>query len=201
MKTSANGLNFISKWEGCVLHVYKDIAGLPTIGVGHLIKPGENFTTITKEQALELLAKDVLKCEQAIAKFISVPLNQNQFDTLVSFSFNCGTGVLQTSTLAKRLNQGFHNEVPTHLLSWCKYTVIENGVKVLKTNQGLLNRRKSEGELWSTPVKNLPVDGNGLLSSNEINQINNLVRSTINSSVEDYYNDIRLISSDDSNNS
>jgi lysozyme len=148
MKTSTNGLNFIAKWEGCVLHVYKDIAGLPTIGIGHLIKAGESFTTITKDQALALLAQDVKKCEDAINKFITVPLNQNQFDALVSWSFNCGTGVLQTSTLSKRLNAGFYDEVPNNLLSWCKATV--NGKTVV--NEGLRNRRVSEGDLWETPV-------------------------------------------------
>ena len=62
MSTSKNGLEFISKWEGCILKPYKDIAGLRTIGVGHLIKPGENFpdgVEITKEKALEILANDV----------------------------------------------------------------------------------------------------------------------------------------------
>ncbi len=145
--TSQNGLGFIAKWEGCILHVYKDVAGLPTIGIGHLIKAGESFTTITKEQALDLLAEDVKKCEVAIAKNIKVPLNQNQFDALVSWSFNCGVGVLSTSTLSKRLNLGFYDEVPDHLLSWCKATV--NGVKV--EVKGLKNRRISEGELWSKP--------------------------------------------------
>ena len=200
MKTSSNGLNFIAKWEGCVLHVYKDIAGLATIGVGHLIKPGENFTTITKEQALELLSQDVAKCEAAINKLITVELNQNQFDALVSWSFNCGTGVLQTSSLAKELNKGNYDVVPTKLLDWCKYTAVENGVKVLKTNQGLLNRRKSEGELWSSPISEV-VDGNGLLSQAEIDQVNNLVQATINSSISDYYNDIRVSDSDEINNS
>ena len=147
MKTSNNGLNFIAKWEGCILSVYKDIAGLPTIGIGHLIKPGEQFTTITKEQALDLLSQDVKKCEDAANKYIKVSLNQNQFDALISWSFNCGVGVFQTSTLAKRLNQGFYQEVPDNLLSWCKATI--SGKTVI--NQGLQNRRKAEGELWNYP--------------------------------------------------
>lgn len=146
-KTSKNGLEFISRWEGCVLTVYKDIAGLPTIGIGHLIKNGESFTSITKEQALDLLASDVKKCEEAICSAIRVPLTQNQFDALVSWSFNCGTGVLYSSTLSKRLNSGFYEEVPGHLLNWCKANI--NGK--ITINKGLYNRRASEGELWSTP--------------------------------------------------
>lgn len=151
MVTSKNGLEFISKWEGCVLKPYKDIAGLRTIGVGHLIKPGENFpdgVEITKEKALEILASDVKLCEDSIKTRIKVPLNQNQFDALVSFGFNCGTGVYVLSDACKALNEGKYDEVPQRLLVWSKAKI--NGV--LQVNQGLYNRRKSEGELFSKSV-------------------------------------------------
>lgn len=152
MKTSPAGLEFISKWEGCILKPYKDIAGLRTIGIGHLILPSENFpdgVSITKEQALELLAKDVEKCEVAIKKNIKVALNQNQFDALCSFGFNCGTGVYATSSACKALNEGRYNDVPGLLLLWSKARV--NGV--LQTSKGLLNRRESEGQLFMKPVE------------------------------------------------
>ena len=147
LTTSKNGLEFIANWEGCILKPYKDIAGLRTIGIGHLIKPGENFpdgVTITKEQALDLLAQDVKLCEDAIKKHIKVVLNQNQFDALVSFGFNCGVGVYMTSGACVALNAGRYAEVPTQLLSWSKAKI--NGV--LQTVQGLYNRRKSEGQLF-----------------------------------------------------
>lgn len=197
MKTSINGLHFISNWEGCVLSVYKDIAGLPTIGIGHLIKSGENFTTISKDQALDLLANDVVKCEVAVNSLIKVDLNQNQFDALVSWSFNCGTGVLKSSTLALRLNAGHYDEVAGHLLNWCKYTVVENGVKVVKTNQGLLNRRKSEADLWNTAVVEPVVDGNGLLTQNEIDALMYSVQRVNQSSIDDLFDDVRNIHNDE----
>lgn len=166
-KTSKNGLDFIAKWEGCVLNPYLDVAGLWTIGIGKLILPNDRFSTITneqvksllsskdknhpvakikipKEEAFNLLESEVKKCEDAINKWIKVPLNGNQFDALVSWSFNCGVGVLKTSTLSKRLNAGFYDEVPTHLANWCKGTV--NGKSVVI--KGLLLRRQAEGELW-----------------------------------------------------
>lgn len=151
MKTSPAGLEFISKWEGCILKPYKDIAGLRTIGIGHLILPNENFpdgVSITKEQALGLLAKDVEKCEVAIKKNVKVVLNQNQFDALCSFGFNCGTGVYSSSNVATALNTGNYGDVPAALLAWSKAKI--NGV--LQVNQGLLNRRKSEGELFMKPA-------------------------------------------------
>ena len=151
MKTSKNGLEFISKWEGCILKPYKDIAGLRTIGIGHLIKPGENFPDgieITKEKALELLEEDVKICEDSIKKNIKVPLNQNQFDALVSFGFNCGTGVYKTSSACSALNEGKYEEVPERLLFWNKVTI--DGKRVV--SKGLHNRRISEGQLFSGVV-------------------------------------------------
>ena len=151
LTTSKNGLEFISQWEGCILKPYKDIAGLRTIGIGHLIKPGENFpdgVEITMEQALDLLAQDVKICESAIKRHIKVPLNQNQFDALVSFGFNCGVGVYINSSVAAVLNDGKYAEVPAKLLLWSKAKI--NGVS--KTVQGLYNRRLSEGQLFMRAV-------------------------------------------------
>lgn len=151
LRTSKAGLELIAKWEGCVLKPYRDVAGLRTIGIGHLIKPGENFpdgVEISKERALELLAKDVEICEAAIKKNIRVPLNQNQFDALVSFGFNCGAGVYANSGVATAVNAGQFERVPEKLEEWSKARI--NGV--MTTVQGLLNRRKHEGQVFKTPV-------------------------------------------------
>ena len=156
LQTSKNGLEFISKWEGCILKPYKDIAGLRTIGIGHLIKPGDNFSDgveITNERALEILAIDVKICEDSIKTCITVVLNQNQFDSLVSFGFNCGTGAYLRSDACKALNQGKYDEVPLRLLAWSKTRI--NGV--LQVNQGLYNRRKSEGELFSRNLEQVTI--------------------------------------------
>lgn len=150
LKTSQNGLEFITKWEGCILKPYKDVAGLRTIGVGHLIKSGENYpdgVEITKEHALELLSKDVEHCERSIQKNIEVPLNQNQFDALVSFGFNCGTGVYSNSGVASSLRIADYSSVPSKLEPWSKARI--NGT--MQTVKGLLNRRKDEGILFTTP--------------------------------------------------
>jgi lysozyme len=145
MKVDQSGLDFIARWEGTVLHVYKDIVGIPTIGVGHVLLPGESFPNgITREQALEILAKDVRKCEVAIAKYVEVEINQNQYNALASFTFNCGVGALQKSTVRQRLNRGDYQGAADALLMWCKA-----GGKV---NTGLVNRRKDERRLFLKPV-------------------------------------------------
>lgn len=156
LKTSQAGLEFITQWEGLILKPYKDVAGLRTIGVGHLIKPNENFpdgVSITKEKALELLAIDVQLCENAIKKSFQVVLNQNQFDALVSFGFNCGVGVYTNSGVAKAISSNDFNKVPARLQEWCKARV--NGT--LTTVPGLLNRRKAESDLFMKPVANFVI--------------------------------------------
>ena len=141
MKMSAEGLDKLKEWEGCVLHPYKDAAGLLTIGVGHLIQPSETFGTITLDHALDILANDLIRFEEAVNKYVTVPLEQNQFDALVSFAFNVGVGAFKSSTLLKKLNVGFYESIPDQMLRWTK----AGGKKL----DGLVTRRKNEIELWN----------------------------------------------------
>lgn len=160
MKMSEQGLEMLKEFEGCVLHVYRDQAGLATIGVGHLLTKEEKETkkikigdevvdlvqsgVITKEQALTLLAQDITPAEKAVAKSVKVELNQKQFDCLVSFTFNCGVGALQNSTLLKKLNGGDYSAVPIELMKWVKAGGERCGDLVL--------RRRAEGKLFVAAV-------------------------------------------------
>ena len=167
--TSIEGLKFVSKWEGKISRPYLDVAKKWTIGVGHLIKPTDSFSLISNDQVKSLLtskdknhpvakialpdeeifnilSKDVSECEASIKKNIKVALNQNQFDALVSFGFNCGVGVYSKSGVATALNTGKYEEVPTRLLDWDKARVDGVLQPVLRT------RRKSEGQLFSKPA-------------------------------------------------
>lgn len=155
MNTSARGLDFLKIEEGCVLHVYKDQAGLPSIGIGHLLTKSERASGkivikgesvkyadgITQQQALDLLAQDVAPAEEAVRFGVKVILSQNQFDALVSFTFNVGTGAFSGSTLLKQLNQGNYTDVPAQLVRWTRA-----GGKVCDT---LVNRRAREARLWT----------------------------------------------------
>ena len=145
MRVSAAGRAFIRREEGCILRVYKDALGYPTIGVGHLIRPGEDFSAgITEERADELLTADLAPCEQAIDSLVRVPLTQNKFDALASWLFNCGSGALAGSTLLRRLNDGNYYGVGPALEMWCKGVV--DGKRV--TIQFLLARRRREADLF-----------------------------------------------------
>lgn len=175
MKTSTAGLEFIARWEGVVLNPYMDVGGLWTIGVGHLIKSTDAFSTISndkirmllnskdknhphaqlaisREEALSILAEDIKLVEEALVRAIKVKLNQNQFDAMVSFGFNCGTGVFKTSGACKAINEGKLDVVPEKLLDWSKVRI--NGT--LKTNKGLLARRTAEGQLFAREIGAIP---------------------------------------------
>lgn len=148
MKTSKAGLEFLVREEGCVLKVYHckpDPADVWTVGVGHVILPGDGINpgdTITHERCLELLAHDVGKCERAIANYVSVPLSQNQFDALVSLIFNIGVGGFHDSTIRAKLNGGLYNEASLHFLDWRRAGADPNF---------LLGRRQRERALFERP--------------------------------------------------
>ena len=81
---SQAGLNLIASYEGCSLKVYKDVAGIETIGYGHVVLPGEDFSKeITHKKALELLHQDAEEAIKGVKCYVNVPLLQHQFDALI----------------------------------------------------------------------------------------------------------------------
>lgn len=140
MKTSQKGIDLIKSFEGLSLKVYDDAVGLKTIGYGHLIKKGEVFTTISLQEAEDLLRKDLNQFEEGVSTSVKVALTQNQFDALVSFAFNLGMGNLNSSTLLKKLNAGDIQGAASEFGRWNRA-----GNKVLA---GLTRRRLAEKELF-----------------------------------------------------
>ena len=138
-----DGLNLIKQFEGFEPEIYLDAAGYPTIGYGHLIRKGEHKmfeNGISKSAAEALLAKDVWAAENGVLRLISIPLTDGQFDALVSFTFNLGSGALQRSTLRRKVNREEHDEVPEQLMRW-----VWAGGRKLK---GLTRRRAAEVQLY-----------------------------------------------------
>lgn len=140
MKTSQAGKDLIISFEGIRLQAYKCPAGVWTIGVGSTVPAVHAGEVITKQQALARFDKDLTKFEGAVDRLVKVPLTQNQFDALVSFTFNVGEGALAKSTLLKKLNAGDYDAVPAELMKWTK-----GGGKELP---GLVRRRRAEAAMW-----------------------------------------------------
>jgi lysozyme len=138
------GLDLIKRFEGFSPTVYICPAGYPTIGYGHVVLDGEKdrfAAGIGKEEGEELLRRDVRWAERGVLRLITVPLTDGQFDALVSFTFNLGSGALQRSTLRRKVNREEHAQVPGQLMRW-----VWAGGKKLK---GLVIRRKREADFYS----------------------------------------------------
>lgn len=148
MRTSERGIEFIAAFEGFRGQLYEDAAGHCTIGYGHLVHRGrcdgsepEHFRRgLSRQEALALLRQDIARFEAAVNRLITVPLNQHQFDALVSFTFNLGAMALEKSDLRARLNGGDYASAPEELARWNKA-----GNQVLP---GLVRRRRMEGQLF-----------------------------------------------------
>ena len=139
MNTSPKGISLIKEFEGLRLKAYKCPGGVWTIGYGHTagVKPG---IVITKAQAEEYLKADLIAFERYL-NGLGLALNQNQFDALVSFIYNVGTGNFSNSTLLRKVRANPRdNSIMDEFLRW----VYSKG-RVLP---GLQRRRLAEMKLY-----------------------------------------------------
>lgn len=141
-KLSQKGLELIKQFEGLSLTPYVCAGGINTIGYGNTYYTNGKKVTlqdkpITKEQAEELLKFSLSTYEKAVDSFCRDDISQSQFDALVSFAYNLGTGALQKSTLIKKVNANPKDvTIADEFMKWNK----ANG-KVLV---GLTKRRQAE---------------------------------------------------------
>lgn len=154
---SAHGIELIKRWEGFKAQLYNDPAGHCTVGYGTLVHLGNcdgresekpYAGGVTEEQATQLLLQEAAQFEKTINEQVKAPLNQNQFDALVSFVYNIGSEAFKKSTLLKKLNQSDYAAVPVELRKWTKARVDGKLVDL----PGLVNRRQAEAELFQKPV-------------------------------------------------
>lgn len=139
MRTSQRGLSLIKSFEGLRLQAYKDAVGVWTVGYGTTrgVKAG---MSINKEQAERMLVNDVQCFEPEVERLVTVPLSQNQWDALMSFTYNLGSANLESSTLLRKLNAGDYAGAADQFPRWNKA-----GGKVLP---GLVRRRAAERDLF-----------------------------------------------------
>jgi GH24 family phage-related lysozyme (muramidase) len=142
-KTGEAGKKLIKDFEGFRAVAYLCPAGVWTIGYGTTKingKPVSKKTKITSQEADLFLEQDLKTFEDVVNHSVTVELNQNQFDALVSFVYNLGSGNLKKSTLLKKLNVGLFNEAADEFLKWDKAAG--------KRLAGLTRRRNAERELF-----------------------------------------------------
>lgn len=140
--------------EGVRGELYNDVAGLPTIGVGHLLTKSELASGkisidremvryregLSNEQIDKLFKQDISAYEKAVTRYVIPFLTQQQFDALVSFAFNVGIGAFRRSTLVRLVNKVQYDDVPAQLRRW----IYSAG----KTWDGLVARREVEIKRW-----------------------------------------------------
>lgn len=146
MKISAAGIELLKQFEGCRLTAYQDSVGVWTIGFGTTtgVKEGQ---TISQVKAEEYLRFDLAIFEKAVTESLKVPVNQNQFDALVSFTYNIGVSAFRSSTLLNLINEKTDKKiVAAEFSKWVKA-----GNQILP---GLVSRRKAESELFLKGAKN-----------------------------------------------
>ena len=143
MNISQNGIELIKKFEGCRLEAYKCPAGILTIGYGQTGSEVHLGQKITQEQAEKYLKQDITIHSNNVSRLVKAPLNQNQFDALVSFEYNVGYGNFASSTMLILLNQKKFTEAAAQFGRW-----VYANKKIL---QGLVKRRAAEKELFVKP--------------------------------------------------
>lgn len=143
MEVSDAFVKHIEGLEGFRAQAYRDSKGVLTIGYGHVVKPKESYlavSVISRDTAARILHQDTQHAVNVVNATVQVPLNQGQFDALVSFVFNVGEGAFRSSTLLRKLNAGHCCAVPDELRRW---TRVAGAVRT-----GLILRRKKEIALF-----------------------------------------------------
>jgi lysozyme len=143
------GYLFITKHEGLRLKPYLCPAKIPTIGYGNTYYPNGKKVTlldkdITKKEAFEMFKEIANRFGKRVDELVISNINQNQFNALVSFAYNVGTGNFASSTLLKKVNKNPDDlTIKAEFLRWNKA-----GGKVIN---GLTNRRIEEADLYFLP--------------------------------------------------
>lgn len=121
------GLTLIKSFEGCILHPYRDLVGIPTIGYGQTYYPDTgkkvsmNDPAITQQQADNMFLQMLKPYELAVYSTTRDDITQNNFNALVSLSYNIGTGGFKGSTVHRLVNDGISDDRLKHaFLMWDK---------------------------------------------------------------------------------
>jgi lysozyme len=145
LRVSDNGRMMVAKFEGCRLKAYQDVVGVWTIGYGQTKNVTKGMVW-TQQQANDDLLATLTEFGKQVASLVRVPIYQNQFDALVSFTYNVGVGNFKTSTLLRKVNAcdfaGAHDE----FVKWNKA-----GGKVIT---GLTRRRLAEAAVFASDETN-----------------------------------------------
>ena len=146
MRTNAAAVEIITSFEGFSSEPYQCPAGVWTIGYGSTwcldgSRVSKDTPALSEDEALEWVRHELNRTEYDVARLIDVPLTENQFGALVSFTYNVGSGNLKASTLRQKLNRGDFEGALLEFPKWRRA-----GGKILR---GLVRRREAEKQLFA----------------------------------------------------
>jgi lysozyme len=142
--------SLIMNFEGKYLSAYDDGTGKWTIGYGSIFnydlkRPVKKGDIITEDKAIEYLRKEMSSVLIDVKQAVKVPINQNQLDSLTSFTYNLGIGNLKSSTLLRLLNSGADKQTVSNQFQFWNKAMINGKLTVMN---GLTTRRKAEADLF-----------------------------------------------------
>lgn len=144
MRAFKHAIQLIKQFEDLRLTPYLCPSGVPTIGYGHTSGVSLSILPITEAEATDMLQDDIVRFERAVSEAVTLPLEQHEFDALVSFAFNVGVGALRTSTLLRHLNAGDRAAAAAEFPKWNK----GRRGRQLVVMPGLVARRAEERRLF-----------------------------------------------------
>lgn len=158
MRVSPALIDYLERREEFSATPYLDVAGIWTIGYGHVIRPHEkkSLTLVTEEQAEQLMLADAAPMAlylDSIQTNFKTRLNQHQFDGVVSLIFNIGLRAFENSTILKRLREGDFAAAAAQFDEWVKITKVgRDGVKRKVRSRGLVNRRRMDRAIFEKGI-------------------------------------------------
>jgi lysozyme len=159
LTTSANGVKVIAGFEGTILHLYYDVAGIQTVCTGHVVLPGEDWSTVTKEKCEATLGRDLARFEDRVNDTIKVSVSPPMFDAMVSLAFNIGEEGFRTSSVARLLNEKHYTDAANAFLLWQFAKVKQKDGSFVK-KPVLLGRRQAEAKLFRSGLLQVAIGAN-----------------------------------------
>jgi len=138
------GIALTKSFESCRLQSYQDSGGVWTVGWGHVGPEVIAGLVWTQEQADEQFLTDTAWANGVVSSSVTEPVNQNQHDALVDFTFNVGSGNFTGSTLLRLVNLGRFDDAAQQFGLW-----VHAGGQVIS---GLVRRRQAEANLFQEPI-------------------------------------------------
>lgn len=149
-----DGARLILGFEGAVMHVYKDVAGIETVCVGHVVKPEDQVWLkdgVTRAECDAVLKRDTTRFVDALNRLVKVKLSPPMVRALTSLMFNIGIGAFEQSTVLRELNWTRYSEAANAFTLW-RFAKVKQRDGTYQKRPVLLGRREAEAALFRTGI-------------------------------------------------